>query len=159
MAELQELDNQGSAEEVKDVDNFEVRGGNPVNVDEPHKEQDTTSQNGDISKDKSDDRNEEDEDDAVRLAKLTANVRDQDDLERDIGRQADQMLVDQADERDNKRLEKTLQEKEYGMILCLVQSSICAKLHIPQEISCLSPETRAAPSAARWFQHQEQIAR
>ncbi|KAF2097389.1 hypothetical protein NA57DRAFT_28614, partial [Rhizodiscina lignyota] len=36
-----------------------------------------------------------------------ATARDQDDLERDIGRQADQILTEQADERDKKRREKT----------------------------------------------------
>lgn len=36
-----------------------------------------------------------------------ATARDQDDLERDIGRQADALLTEQADERDKKRLEKT----------------------------------------------------
>lgn len=49
----------------------------------------------------------EDHDEATRLADLGAGVRDQDDLERDIGRQADQLLLEQAEERDKKRLEKT----------------------------------------------------
>ena len=52
------------------------------------------------------------EDEASRLKDLATEVRDQDDLERDIGRQADQLLTEQADERDKKRLEKTRQEKE-----------------------------------------------
>ena len=52
------------------------------------------------------------EDEASRLKDLTTEVRDQDDLERDIGRQADQLLIEQADERDNKRLEKTRGDKE-----------------------------------------------
>ena len=51
------------------------------------------------------------EDEASRLKDLATEVRDQDDLERDIGRQADQLLTEQADERDKKRLEKTLGEK------------------------------------------------
>jgi DNA excision repair protein ERCC-6 len=38
---------------------------------------------------------------------LLATAKDQDELERDIGRQADHLLTEQADERDNKRLEKT----------------------------------------------------
>lgn len=37
-----------------------------------------------------------------------AGAKDQDELERDIGRQADLLLTEQADERDNKRLEKTV---------------------------------------------------
>ncbi|SMR47432.1 unnamed protein product [Zymoseptoria tritici ST99CH_3D1] len=51
-------------------------------------------------------------DEAAQLAALATGVRDQDDLERDIGRQADQMLTEQADERDKKRLEKTQKEKD-----------------------------------------------
>ncbi|PGH29773.1 DNA excision repair protein ERCC-6 [[Emmonsia] crescens] len=46
-----------------------------------------------------------------RLRELQAAVRDQDDLERDIGRQADKLLIEQADERDHKRLERTVVEK------------------------------------------------
>jgi DNA excision repair protein ERCC-6 len=49
----------------------------------------------------------EDADEATRLKFLTIGTRDQDDLERDIGRQADQLLTEQADERDKKRMEKT----------------------------------------------------
>ena len=52
------------------------------------------------------------EDEASRLKDLATEVRDQDDLERDIGRQADQLLAEQADERDKKRLEKTRGDKE-----------------------------------------------
>jgi DNA excision repair protein ERCC-6 len=49
----------------------------------------------------------EDADEATRLKFLTIGTRDQDDLERDIGRQAEQLLTEQADERDKKRMEKT----------------------------------------------------
>ncbi|KAL8774498.1 MAG: hypothetical protein Q9209_000871 [Squamulea sp. 1 TL-2023] len=52
------------------------------------------------------------EDEATRLHALAADIRDQDDLERDVGRQADQMLTDQANERDQKRLDKTMSDKE-----------------------------------------------
>jgi DNA excision repair protein ERCC-6 len=45
-------------------------------------------------------------DEEARL-NLFATAKDQDELERAIGRQADQLLNEQADERDNKRLEKT----------------------------------------------------
>lgn len=47
-----------------------------------------------------------------RLRGLQAEVRDQDDLERDIGRQADMLLFEQANERDQQRLEKTSTSKE-----------------------------------------------
>ena len=52
------------------------------------------------------------EDEANRLKDLATDVRDQDDLERDINRQADDMLNAQAIEREQKRLEKTEAEKE-----------------------------------------------
>ncbi|KAF2167207.1 hypothetical protein M409DRAFT_66234 [Zasmidium cellare ATCC 36951] len=51
-------------------------------------------------------------DEAAQLAALGAGVRDQDDLERDIGQQADQLLAEQADERDQKRLDKATKEKD-----------------------------------------------
>ncbi|KAI4613040.1 hypothetical protein J4E80_007096 [Alternaria sp. BMP 0032] len=47
-----------------------------------------------------------DADEEARLKMLTTGTRAQDDLERDIGRQADQMLTEQADARDKKRIEK-----------------------------------------------------
>ncbi|PWY75536.1 DNA repair protein Rhp26/Rad26 [Aspergillus heteromorphus CBS 117.55] len=51
-------------------------------------------------------------DEASRLRELQADVRNQDDLERDISRQADKLLMEQADERDKKRLERTAAEKQ-----------------------------------------------
>ncbi|KAF1978633.1 DNA repair and recombination protein RAD26 [Bimuria novae-zelandiae CBS 107.79] len=51
-----------------------------------------------------------DADEETRLKFLTTGTRDQDDLERDIGRQADQMLIEEADKRDNNRIAKV--EKE-----------------------------------------------
>ncbi|KAK4570132.1 DNA repair protein rhp26 [Recurvomyces mirabilis] len=51
-------------------------------------------------------------DEATVLAELAAGTREQDDLERDIGRQADKLLIEQADERDKKRLEKTQKSRE-----------------------------------------------
>lgn len=47
-----------------------------------------------------------DADEETRLQFLTTGTRAQDDLERDIGRQADQLLTEQADARDKKRIEK-----------------------------------------------------
>jgi DNA excision repair protein ERCC-6 len=47
-----------------------------------------------------------------RLKDLQAEVRDQDDLERNIGRQADMLLFEQANERDQQRLEKTKASKD-----------------------------------------------
>ena len=49
---------------------------------------------------------------ASRLQDLTTEVRDQDDLERDVNRQADQLLTEQADDRDQKRFDKTQLEKD-----------------------------------------------
>jgi DNA excision repair protein ERCC-6 len=47
-----------------------------------------------------------------RLKVLQAEVRDQDDLERDIGRQADMLLFEQANVRDQQRMGKTTSNKE-----------------------------------------------
>ncbi|KAJ5142943.1 uncharacterized protein N7515_001730 [Penicillium bovifimosum] len=51
-------------------------------------------------------------DEASRLRDLQADVRNQDDLERDITRQADKALADKAEENDIKRLEKALIDRE-----------------------------------------------
>lgn len=55
---------------------------------------------------------EDGDDEAARLKDLATGVRDQDDLERDIHRQADELLTAQANERDQKRLEKAKDNKE-----------------------------------------------
>ncbi|KAF9884396.1 hypothetical protein FE257_001796 [Aspergillus nanangensis] len=88
-------------------------------------------------------------DEASRLQDLQAAVRNQDDLERDITRQADKLLNEQADERDIKRLDKTLQEKEKleAQLLRLHQRAsqpvgTSARVRIQNEISNL--ETRTA---------------
>ncbi|ERF74802.1 hypothetical protein EPUS_03186 [Endocarpon pusillum Z07020] len=47
-----------------------------------------------------------------RLKDLQTEVRDQEDLEKDIGRQADMLLFEQANERDQQRLEKTSASKQ-----------------------------------------------
>ena len=59
------------------------------------------------------------EDEANRLKDLglATEVRDQDDLERDVNRQADALLTEQANERDIKRMDKTKADKEYGVSL------------------------------------------
>ena len=57
------------------------------------------------------------QDQAAVLASLQAGTRDQDDLERDIGAQADALLLEQADERDKKRLEKTQKSKDLMLSL------------------------------------------
>jgi DNA excision repair protein ERCC-6 len=46
-------------------------------------------------------------DTSSRLRALNAEVRNQDDLERDIGREADRLLLEQGSERDKARLEKS----------------------------------------------------
>ncbi|CAG8585468.1 unnamed protein product [Penicillium salamii] len=51
-------------------------------------------------------------DEASRLRGLHADVRNQDDLERDITRQADKALAEKAEDNDIKRLEKTLVDRE-----------------------------------------------
>ncbi len=57
------------------------------------------------------------EEEAHRLAGLATEIRDQDDLQRDVFRQADHHLTEQANERDLNRLEKTKAEKAY--VICL----------------------------------------
>ncbi|MCJ1277680.1 hypothetical protein MMC21_005494 [Puttea exsequens] len=52
------------------------------------------------------------EDEADRLKDIATDVRDQNDIERDIGRQADRLLTEQANERDQRRLDKTNVERE-----------------------------------------------
>ncbi|KAI9673427.1 MAG: hypothetical protein M1817_002889 [Caeruleum heppii] len=47
-----------------------------------------------------------------QLQALTENIRDQDELERDVAQQADQMLLDQADDMDRRRIEKLEVQKE-----------------------------------------------
>ncbi|KAJ5090568.1 DNA repair protein rhp26 [Penicillium argentinense] len=47
-----------------------------------------------------------------RLKELNADVRDQEDLERDITKQADKILLEKAEENDSRRLESALLEKE-----------------------------------------------
>ncbi|KAF3387280.1 DNA repair and recombination protein RAD26 [Penicillium rolfsii] len=49
---------------------------------------------------------------ASRLQELNADVRNQDDLERDITRQADKFLAEKAEENDTKRLDKALSDKD-----------------------------------------------
>src|SRR4051812_17533605 len=46
------------------------------------------------------------EDEASALKGLTENVRDQDDLERDITHQANLVMIEQEDERDQKRIDR-----------------------------------------------------
>lgn len=48
----------------------------------------------------------------LRLRNLDAQVRDQDDLERNIGREADRLLFQQANQRDQQRLDKAKAQKE-----------------------------------------------
>ncbi|KAK7544298.1 DNA repair protein-like protein Rhp26/Rad26 [Phyllosticta citribraziliensis] len=55
----------------------------------------------------------DDEDANETGLQFLSKMRNQDDLERDIGRDADKLLIDQADERDNKRMNKALEEKEH----------------------------------------------
>ncbi|KAL4943136.1 hypothetical protein BDV06DRAFT_234991 [Aspergillus oleicola] len=86
---------------------------------EPHPDNETQNTNSDVSADpapadepasKQEDSGPPDE--TSRLKELQADIRDQDTLERDITRQADRLLMEQAEERDNTRLDKTKLEKE-----------------------------------------------
>lgn len=69
-----------------------------------------------------------DADEETRLKFLTTGTRDQNDLERDIGRQADQLLTEQADERDKKRMEKAEAEAKRAQVAI---QRIRARLALP----------------------------
>ncbi|KAI5360882.1 putative helicase, P-loop containing nucleoside triphosphate hydrolase, SNF2-like domain superfamily [Septoria linicola] len=77
--------------------------------------EDVKVQDTDTAKHQHDDTNNQEPelegDEAARLAALGAGVRDQEDLERDIGQQADQALAEQTMEREQKRLDKTQNER------------------------------------------------
>ena len=70
--------------------------------------------------------NEPATDKSSRLKALNAQVRDQDDLERNIGREADRLLLEQASERDNARLDrsKATKAKLEGQIKALRERSV-----------------------------------
>lgn len=53
----------------------------------------------------------EEQDEAARLRALGAGLQDQDDLERNIGRQADLLLAEKANEQEQKRLDKAKAER------------------------------------------------
>ncbi|KPI36583.1 DNA repair protein rhp26 [Cyphellophora attinorum] len=67
------------------------------------------------------------------LRDLDAQVRDQDDLERSIGREADQLLFEQANERDHKRLEKTkAQKKQLEVSIIQLREDIARPMGVTQ---------------------------
>lgn len=90
----------------------------------------------------------DDADEEARLKFLTVGARNQDDLERDIGRQADQLLIEQADERDKKRMDKT----EGEIRRCEVAlSKLRARLAMPMT------EARKLSVRAEVAEYQEKI--
>lgn len=67
------------------------------------------------------------------LQGLDAQVRDQDDLERSIGREADQLLHEQANQRDRQRLEKvTAQKQKLQGSIRRLQESISRPIGVTQ---------------------------
>ena len=76
-------------------------------------------------------------DEFTRLRELNAEVRDQDDLERNIGREADKLLFEQANDRDNTRLEKarTLKTKLEGQISTL-KDRVTQPIGLTQRARC-----------------------
>jgi DNA excision repair protein ERCC-6 len=96
--------------------------------DEPHSRNlnlASTDEHAEHSTTDGDQVNETAVDKSSRLRALNAEVRDQDDLERDIGREADRLLLEQARERDKNRLEKSkaLKTKLEGQIKVLRERS------------------------------------
>ena len=98
-------------EKQMDVIDARVNGGNESATNEQGGSQPSLRFDSDVAE-VAEQSPPHDEDEAAQLAKLATSVRDQDDLERDIGRQADQLLHEQANERDNKRLDKTQKDKD-----------------------------------------------
>ena len=56
--------------------------------------------------------NSENEDEATQLENLTEGIRDQDELERNVALQADRLLIEQADKKDQHRIDRVIAEKE-----------------------------------------------
>ncbi|MCJ1306657.1 hypothetical protein MMC25_000300 [Agyrium rufum] len=97
-----------SVEAETDQSNSAIERSSPINVDDEARPTEQTS-TATSSPSASNLLNEEDE--ASRVAKLGASLQDQSSLERNINRQADQLLTEQANERDQKRLDKTNADK------------------------------------------------
>lgn len=99
-------------------------------------------------------------DEANVLGDLIANAKDQDELEKDISRQADQMLVEQADERDQKRLERTLTQKEKLLSQVrrlqqrLGQAGSTIALKLRAEIDHLQPQIDGLNQDLEQIQHR-----
>lgn len=72
---------------------------------------DTVDNNGTSTDAPRSSQNEDESAETAALRGLNAQVRDQDDLERSIGREADQLLFEQANQRDQQRLEKATAQK------------------------------------------------
>ncbi|AEO69555.1 uncharacterized protein THITE_2120135 [Thermothielavioides terrestris NRRL 8126] len=88
------------------------------------------------------------DDETVALKLLTENVRDQDDLERDITLQASRALVEEEDRRDRKRIERAEQSKArlenqlrlQQQKLRSAQGNPTARLRVQREITRLEAE-------------------
>ncbi|KAH6625084.1 SNF2 family N-terminal domain-containing protein [Chaetomium sp. MPI-SDFR-AT-0129] len=88
------------------------------------------------------------DDEASALRLLTENVRDQDDLERDITSQANRALIEAEDKRDQKRIEKAelsrskleTQRRAQQQKLRTAQANPAAKLRIQREIARIEAE-------------------
>ena len=93
--------------------------------------------------------NDTDIDKSSRLRALNAEVRDQDDLERDIGREADRLLIEQANERDKARLEKSraTKAKLEGQIKALRERS-AQPIGLTQRAKCKADVDRLLAQVA-----------
>ncbi|KAL2136355.1 hypothetical protein VTI74DRAFT_4187 [Chaetomium olivicolor] len=88
------------------------------------------------------------DDEALALKNLTENVRDQDELERDITLQANRALIEAEDKRDQKRIEKAEQLKarlEHQLKtqkqkLSSTHGNLTARLRIQREVSRIEAE-------------------
>lgn len=89
-------------------------GSSPPDTLDPKEGEDLATISSQLSHDPQESTNDEalGDDEAARISHLAATAKDQDEIEKDIGRQADQMLLDQAEERDQKRVERTVSQKD-----------------------------------------------
>ncbi|KAK4177264.1 SNF2 family N-terminal domain-containing protein [Triangularia setosa] len=105
------------------------------------------------------------DDEASALAHLTENVRDQDELERDITLQANVALIEAEDARDRKRIEKTQvlkvrlenQRKTQQAKLTSGHNTPANRLKIQKEITRLDSEIEICEQDVRDFEGRIQV--
>ena len=115
----------------------DMRSSPAVSTESQDLELSPAADNNDLSITNEHQINENAVDKSSRFRALNAEVRDQDDIERDIGREADRLLLEQASERDNARLEKSKATKVKldGQIKALQEKSV-QPIGLTQRVKC-----------------------